>query len=244
MGALGHFLECEGIATTQISLIYEHTAAIRPPRALWVPFELGRPLGIPNDPEFQRRVLRAALDLFGEMAGPVLAEHAEHAPESHSDETWVCPVSLKPSPDQANNGDALAAVSREIIELLPWYELGRNRRQRTLFGVSGLTKQDCARFLVALLLEDSPAHPAAGISLGETLKRTSEDLFAWYTEAAAAQPGDTTPSSGTLEDWFWSETAAGRLFLDLARTRFDHPDPLVRRVIERNLVPWTQKGRF
>ena len=52
MGALGHYLEEESIATTQISLIREHTEAISPPRAMWVPFIMGRPFSVPNDPEF------------------------------------------------------------------------------------------------------------------------------------------------------------------------------------------------
>ena len=64
MGALGHFLEEEGVPTTQISLVREHTAAMNPPRALWVPFILGRPFGVPNDPAFQRRVLLAVLGLL------------------------------------------------------------------------------------------------------------------------------------------------------------------------------------
>ncbi|MBT5161958.1 MAG: hypothetical protein HOL89_19300, partial [Alphaproteobacteria bacterium] len=49
MSALGHFLEEEGIATTIISLIRVHSEKVRPPRSLFVPFELGRPLGAPND---------------------------------------------------------------------------------------------------------------------------------------------------------------------------------------------------
>jgi len=61
VGALGHYLEEEGIATVGISLIRPQTENTKPPRALWVPFELGRPFGSPNDPRFQRRVLLAAL---------------------------------------------------------------------------------------------------------------------------------------------------------------------------------------
>jgi len=38
VGALGHYIEREGIPTAQISLIREQTAAIKPSRALWVPF--------------------------------------------------------------------------------------------------------------------------------------------------------------------------------------------------------------
>ena len=47
---LAHFFEEEGLPTTQISLIRLHTEITKPPRALWVSFELGRPLGVPGDP--------------------------------------------------------------------------------------------------------------------------------------------------------------------------------------------------
>ncbi len=81
MGALAHYLEDKGIPTTQISLIREHTEKIHPPRALWVPFELGRPLGAPEDPVFQRRVLLAALNLLNAVKGPVLEDFPDEAPE-------------------------------------------------------------------------------------------------------------------------------------------------------------------
>ncbi len=76
MGGLAHYLEEEGVATTQISLIREHTEIIKPPRALWVPFELGRPLGLPDDPALQTRVLVAALKLLEAERGPVLEDFA------------------------------------------------------------------------------------------------------------------------------------------------------------------------
>ena len=226
-------------------MIYEHTATIRPPRALWVPFELGRPLGVPNDPAFQKRVLTAALNLLAEMSGPILAEYSESAPsDPDSEESWVCPVNFgaqKPDTEQAG---ILSRVLGEISDLSPWFELGRERRGRSVFGVSQLNIQDCTRFLASLLTSRNPESRAPNASLGESLKRTSEDLFAWYTEAAAAQPGALLPTSRALENWYWNETAAGRLILDLARSRFDHPDPLVRRVIERNLIPWTQMHKL
>ena len=80
MGALGHFLEREGIPTVGISLVREHTEKIRPPRALWVTFELGRPFGIPDDAAFQRRVMQGALGLIertpkGRRATPAAFTH-------------------------------------------------------------------------------------------------------------------------------------------------------------------------
>ena len=50
--------------TTGISLVREHTQQMQLPRFLWVPFELGRPFGAPNEPDFQRCVLRTALELL------------------------------------------------------------------------------------------------------------------------------------------------------------------------------------
>ena len=49
--------------TVLIGLVPQHVDRMRPPRALLVPFELGRPLGAPGDPAFQHRVLDAALQL-------------------------------------------------------------------------------------------------------------------------------------------------------------------------------------
>ena len=41
MGALALYIEDEGVPTVGLSLVREHTAALKPPRALWVPFMLG-----------------------------------------------------------------------------------------------------------------------------------------------------------------------------------------------------------
>jgi hypothetical protein len=59
VSALAHYIEDEGIPTTGVSLVREHSAGYRPPRFLWVPFPLGRPFGAPGAPGFQHRVLRA-----------------------------------------------------------------------------------------------------------------------------------------------------------------------------------------
>ena len=84
VGGLAHYVEGQGVATTQISLIRPHTEVIKPPRALWVPFDLGRPLGVPNDAGFQKRVLLSALNLFEETSGPVLVDFPEEAPVTNT----------------------------------------------------------------------------------------------------------------------------------------------------------------
>ncbi len=69
-------LERHGISTVVIQLLREVAARMRAPRALFVPFKHGYPLGAPNDPERQHAVIDAALKLFEDPAltPPVLAD--------------------------------------------------------------------------------------------------------------------------------------------------------------------------
>ena len=87
-------MEEEGVATTQISLIRMHSEKIHPPRALWVPFELGRPLGQPNDAPFQTRVLRACLGLLDADSGPVLQDYPEDVPAEARIESGANPCTM------------------------------------------------------------------------------------------------------------------------------------------------------
>ena len=64
MSVLAHYLEEEGLATTIVSLVRLHSETIEPPRSLFVSFELGRPLGQPNNHVLQREVLEQALGLL------------------------------------------------------------------------------------------------------------------------------------------------------------------------------------
>lgn len=62
-------IEEAGIATVSIILLREIAEAVRPPRALCVPYDLGYPLGRPNDPAVQREVMMQAFALL-DAAGP------------------------------------------------------------------------------------------------------------------------------------------------------------------------------
>ena len=70
------------VVTASISLLPEITRKIRPPRALEVPYPLGFPLGRPNDPPLQRRILRALLRLTSRDDVPVIEELYELATAS------------------------------------------------------------------------------------------------------------------------------------------------------------------
>lgn len=72
VGLIQRAIEYQGITTVSLSLLREITEKIRPPRALFVPYPLGYPLGAPDESELQRRIMLAALALLSRNDCPVL----------------------------------------------------------------------------------------------------------------------------------------------------------------------------
>ena len=64
VGLIASIIEKAGIPTVGLSLLQTVTKKVRPPRSLFVPFPFGYPLGRPNDPGLQHRIIRKALDLL------------------------------------------------------------------------------------------------------------------------------------------------------------------------------------
>jgi hypothetical protein len=233
VGALGHYIEREGVPTAQISLIREQTAAIKPSRALWVPFMLGRPFGAPGAPEFQRKVLCALLALFERPSGPVLEDFPEEAPGTEtSSEGLACPVSFAVA--SSTNGGLVSAMRNEIAQLGPWYDLARRRRGRTTVGIFGRTVDEAARH-VASYVEGRPEPAPSGWTPGMAVKRATDDLKAYYYEAVGAQPGNLSPSA--IEQWFWSETAAAKAFLAIRDLCLQSDDESLKPLGKSSLVP-------
>jgi hypothetical protein len=239
VGAVGHYLEQEGIPTTQISLVREHTEVIRPPRALWVPFMLGRPLGAPNDAQFQQRVLAAALALFEEPSGPILRDFPEDAPDAVRDEEEegaACPVNFSRSQPTGQGQHALAqALAEEIAQLQPWHDLAVRRRGGGTSGLSGLAPEAAGGFIVAFRGGPPPARDRLEQPLGVSLKHACDDLRAFYEEAATAQPGQL--SAAQLQDWYYFGTIAGEVLRELRRVCLESDDESVRQVAKLTLIP-------
>ncbi len=231
MGALGHYLEREGVATAQISLIREQTAAIRPPRALWVPFMLGRPFGAPGDAAFQRRVLRAVLDLF-ERDAPVLEDFTEDAPpEEIAAGGFACPVSFA----TATKDQGLATALRdEVRQLSSWHGLAVRRRGRTTVGVFA-PDVNAAVDHVLSHLDGHPAPAPADMTPGAAVKRACDDIRAYYFESAAAQPGNL--SARAIEHWFWHDTAAARVLYAMRDLCLASEEPSLRPLGKASLIP-------
>lgn len=242
MSAVGHYLEEEGIPTVSISLIREHTEAMRPPRALWVPFMLGRPLGAPNQPEFQRRVLHSALKLLEIPEGPVvMRDFPEDAPaeaaEPEDPSAPACPLSWNtPAPDPATPAGLRAALLEEIGQLQTWHDIGVQRRRGSSFGLTELGITALADELLSTLarLEETPADGTPGVE-PRRIKLGCDDLRTWYEEAAAAQPGGR--DSREVLDWYYDRTVAGRLVRRLREQALRSTDPGLRALGPTALLP-------
>ncbi|KAF0240466.1 MAG: hypothetical protein FD167_4168 [bacterium] len=77
VGLIQAAIERVGITTVSITLLKEVTETIQPPRAMFVPYRLGYPLGQPNNPELQKRVIKTALSLLSRNDLPIMTEFEE-----------------------------------------------------------------------------------------------------------------------------------------------------------------------
>ena len=213
----------------------EHTAALVPPRALWVPFMLGRPFGVPNNATFQRRVLLAALRLLERETGPVLEDFPDEAPYDDlgaAPVDLVCPVSFPSMPSGGTLGERLA---EEVARLQAWHEVAIHYRGRTTLGVTGLQPPEIAEFLASWLTGAPRPTFRDGIASGDALKLACDELKAYYYEAKSIQPG--RHASAEIHDWFWMQTAAGQVLRAIRDQAAQSSDPSMKTLAMLTLIP-------
>lgn len=219
--------------STGISLIRENTASMQPPRALWVPFPLGRPLGASNNPEFQHQVIAAALALLGRPSGPVLEDFPHDAPGVEPEQVAACPVAF-PKTEETDDNSWSARLLTEHALLQPWYELSLRRRAgRTLVGISEFTVVGNLTRLGELLDQDS------WVTDIKWLKPAVEDLKAFTMESMTAQPGDYDATA--IQTQFWQDTILGAAILALYEHYQNAEDDRLR-IIARMLAPREAAG--
>lgn len=229
MSALAHVLERAGLATVGLSLVRGQAADARPPRMLHVDVPLGRPLGRPGDPEFQHRVLDAALALVPRTDVPVLVDFPESIADE-SDGPLACALPPRSDP-------SLHPAVDEAIGLRAAYERQRAASGRT--GVVRLGGPDRVADLVGSLagIADDVPPDEAGLA-AEQVVSAGLDVRAYYEEAALALAGHV-PAARQAESWFYRRTEAGRVLIGArdALRAAEHP-----RRVWAALVPAGQPG--
>ena len=235
MSGLAHFFEAEGFATVLVGFVREHIEMVRPPRALWLDFPMGRPLGKPNDPEFQLKVIRAAFDLFDAPSGPVLKDFPDVIPVRDGRMGYALPPEMVMTTDDIGDIDPLLAeVQAEIEALRPAYEAAVAARGRTTVGASELAVTGMAPHIAAFVRGEKPKSPRKGLSPIPALKLVIEDLQAYYTEARTHR--DAVDDFELLGKWFWEESKAGKLILWLEAVSLASDDSVLRQIVDMSLV--------
>jgi hypothetical protein len=231
-------IETRGIATVVIGLVRPHLEITRSPRSLWVPFPLGRPLGEPEDPAFQRRVLMAALGLLERRDGPVLlVDFPDDAPSSTDTAGWTPQIELPALPRSLPHDatDWAVALSAEIERVRPHWQAAQRRFGRTTVGLSHLPPERWAGFAAPFLAGEIPASLVEGLSPALLLRTIADDIKALYSEAV--QAAGPQPSSAQVNRWFWHTTLAGQFLRALRSAALASTHNGFKTVGSRFIVP-------
>lgn len=212
MCVLAHVLEAAGLAT--VALVANRAVAERmhPPRALYGEFPLGRPLGRPGDPAFQRDVLRRALSLLDAPEVPILADHPEVIELDATPLACPLPPRLDPS---------LPAAVDEAQALRPAWE--RSRAQRGSTSVGRVTDADGIPHLVGLLARISAGERWDEVGLPGDPVACAHDVRAYYEEVAVELADRVVGASA--EAWFSERTEGGAVLLAARRVMKDQEAP-------------------
>jgi hypothetical protein len=217
-------LEEAGLVTVSISQVREHSAKILPPRALWVPFPFGLPLGHAGDVEQQRRVLACAFDLLLEPSGPVLRDLAG----DEDDEERGAPVQAS---DVAQTGTAPQDVAMELLLMRQHHERWQGRGGRTTVGLTRIPPRrfrGVVRFLEAFAdgSDADMAERPADVEPQLWIRWCVDDLKALYVEGRLSMVPEETADAAAR--WLWGETALGDLIRRVARRMESSADPPMR----------------
>ena len=215
-------MEEAGLVTAGISLIREHTEKVKPPRALWVPFPFGLPLGHPEDVAEQRSVLDAVFALLDEPDVPVLRDFAgDLAPGETGTSIQAAAVEAAP---------VVADLADEVTTMRRYWEQWTDRSGRTAVGVSKVPPvkfRGVVRFLEAFVKGEDRTLPEQGDTpLPLLIRYCADDLRVLYLEARLVT--HPTESQSDTQRWFWGETALGSFLRTLRDVMNESDDDLMR----------------
>lgn len=235
MSVLANYFESQGFSTVLVGFVREHIEAVKPPRALWLNFPMGRPMGKPNDPDFQMKVIRNAFLLLDKNSGPALEDFPDIIPVVDGRMGYALPDELVIAKKDIGNVDHLVAeIKSEMEALRIAYETAVSARGRTTVGASELSINEFVPYIAEFVKGDKPKSPRKGLSPVPLLKLVVEDLAAYYTEARTHR--DNIDDIELLGKWFWEETKAGVLILWLEAISLESDDKVLTQIVEMSLI--------
>jgi len=206
VSTLAHVFEAAGLATLTLGSIRKQIESTAPPRGLFCDFPLGRPLGKPNDPDFQHRVLNHAFSLL-QATEPVLEEFPEVIKED-TNEALACPL-----PPRSN--EELHPALDEIRGLRPAYDRAITQYGERV-GTGRTVSADDIEEALSAFIRIAEGTPWGEAALPGMPPRVAQDIRAFY-EMAALGLSDHIPSAWSGARWFYDSTEGGKVIL-AART--------------------------
>lgn len=214
MCTLAHVFEAAGLATVSLISVRDVAERMRPPRALYAEFPLGRPLGRPLDADYQRRVLDSAFALLHAPSGPVLEDFPDVI-TSEVENAVACSLPPRFDPD-------LPPAVDEARALRDAYDRAVAATGRTSVGrivdADGIPDALAAFARIADGTEWTEAGlPGFGVD-------TVHDVRAYYEELCPELAGGV-PDAWASEHWFYEETEAGKVIQAARRAMRDQGAP-------------------
>ena len=210
MSTLAHVFEAEGIATVALGSIKNQIESTAPPRGLWCDFPLGRPLGVPLDPEFQHRVLSAAFDLLS-SSEPVFAEYDVSIVDDGT-EVMACPLPARHDPK------AHPAID-EANGLRPAYERAIAKYGNRV-GAGRTVEAEEITTAIDAFIRIADGVPWKEASVPGIPSRVSQDIRGYY-ETAALALSDHAPAAWAGTRWFLDHTEAGKVLMSARQAMAD-----------------------
>jgi hypothetical protein len=124
-----------------------------------------------------------------------------------------------------------------MTAMRPWYDMAVKKRQRTTVGLSGIDLNEIGDFIYAFISGEQPENPRDDVPLASLLKMAIEDFKSYYIEGITAQPGQENLSSMAIMNWFWGETVAGKMLLELGNVLTASPDEAMKHIGEHTIAP-------
>lgn len=206
MSTLAHVFEAAGLATVVFASMIEVVERMKPPRALYAEFPLGRPLGKPQDPAFQLDVVRRGLALL-DSEHQVIETHPEVIESDETPMACALPPRFDPSaPPAVDEARGLRAAYDRALAKRGVTAVGRALDADAIVDALGVLHA----WAGGANWKDVPLP-------GKNTVAVCHDIRAYYDEAALELVTGPPPGGRAAEAWFFEQTEAGKTIL-AART--------------------------
>ena len=212
MSTLAHVFEAAGLSTIVLASMKEVAERMMTPRTLYCEFPLGRPLGRPDDVELQIDVLNRAFALL-DSDEPTLETYPLVIESDETPLTCSIPprfdATLPPAVDEAQG---LRAAYDRSLESRGITSVGRAIDADTVVDALNVLHQ----WAEGSSWTETPLP-------GKITIAVCHDIRAYYAEAALELATGPAPGGRAVEEWFYTETEAGKTMM-AARAQLKEQD--------------------